>query len=196
MNHIFGYTHRLSLALQDADLDLVEASREASVCLNVLEAERNDDAVWDALVDKAQEIGALYQIKPSKPRTVGRQQHRDNVAANTPSQYWRLAMYLPFLDHLINEIRQNLVDPFPGFHAQYLIPAKLGDLDDAGVTMIYDHYGGDLAYDRRQFEQVITRWRTRWQHVLLVDLPRPWYQPSTSRTRSTTRTYTGSYQLC
>ena len=90
------------MVLQDANLDLVEASLEASVCLNVLEAERNDDAVCDGLVDQARELGSLYDVTPSKPRTVGRQQHRV-VNAETPSQYWKLAMYLPFLDHLINE---------------------------------------------------------------------------------------------
>ena len=57
-------------------------------------------------------------------RPAGRQQHRNNVAANTPSAYWKRAMYLPFLDHLVTEINEKLVVPLPGFQAQLLIPGK------------------------------------------------------------------------
>jgi len=40
-------------------LDLVQASKEAEVCPSVLQVERNDDSVWDALLDKATDIAAL-----------------------------------------------------------------------------------------------------------------------------------------
>ena len=55
-----------------AELDLVQASKEAKVCSSVLQGERNDDAVWDALLDKATDIAALY-MNPSIPIRAGRQ---------------------------------------------------------------------------------------------------------------------------
>jgi len=45
----------------------VQASKEAKVCSSVLQAKRNDDSVWDALIDKATDIAALYNINPSIP---------------------------------------------------------------------------------------------------------------------------------
>ena len=98
------------------------ASKEARVCSSVLQAERNDEDVWDALLEKATEIAALYNVDPSIPRRAGRQQHRDNVEAETPSAYWKRAVYLPFLGHLISEVNELLVKPLPGFQAQHLIP--------------------------------------------------------------------------
>ena len=75
-------------------------------------------------MEKAIEIALDYGIDPSSPRTAGRQQHRNNVPVNTPSAYWKRAMYLPFLDHLVTEINEKLMVPLPGFQAQLLIPGK------------------------------------------------------------------------
>ena len=55
-------------------------------------------------MEKAIEIASDYDIDPSWPRTTGRQQHHNNVPADTPSAYWKRAMYLPFLDHLVTEV--------------------------------------------------------------------------------------------
>ena len=38
------------------------------------------------------------------PRVVGRQQHRSNVEAGTPKDYYKRALTIPLLDHLISEI--------------------------------------------------------------------------------------------
>ena len=78
-------------------MDLVLASKEAKVCLSVLQAERNDDDVWGALLHRAKDIAAFYiNINPSISRRAGRQHHRENVEVDTPSDYWKRAVYLPF----------------------------------------------------------------------------------------------------
>ena len=43
-------------------------------------------------------------IEPSMPRVVGRQQHRSNVEAGTPKDYYKSVFTIPLLDHLISEI--------------------------------------------------------------------------------------------
>ncbi|VDI10516.1 Hypothetical predicted protein [Mytilus galloprovincialis] len=43
------------------------------------------------------------------PRAAGRQRHRVNVPPETPSQYWKRAMFLPFLDLLKHELTRRLV---------------------------------------------------------------------------------------
>lgn len=143
-------------------MDLVQASKEAKVCSTVFQVERNDDAVWDALVDKAADIAAFHNIDPSIPRRAGRQQHRENVEADTPSAYWRRAVYFPFLDHLVSELNELLVKPLPGFQAQYLIPGKLQDLSEKCVEDIYNYYGDDMLMTLDEFKREVTRWRHRW----------------------------------
>ena len=99
------------MCTQSPDLDLIQASEEAKTCSSVLNAERNDDAVWEALMEKAIEIASDYGIDPSWPRTAGRQQHHNNVPADTPSAYWKRAMYLPFLDDLVTDIDEKPLVP-------------------------------------------------------------------------------------
>ena len=96
----------------------MQASKEAKVCSSVLQAEGNDDADWDGLLDKATDIAALYNI--NAPRRAERQQHRGNIVAGTPSAYWKKAVYIAFLDHLVSEVNESLVKPLPGFQAQNL----------------------------------------------------------------------------
>ncbi|XP_068704558.1 52 kDa repressor of the inhibitor of the protein kinase-like [Montipora foliosa] len=144
------------------NLDLIQASEEAKTCSSVLNAEKNDDAVWEALMEKAIEIASDYGIDPSSPRMAGRQQHRNNVPANIPSAYWKMAMYLPFLDHLVAEINEKLVVPVPGFQAQLLIPGKLGQLTAEKLKSIHEHYSVDMAIDLEEFKLEVNRWRHRW----------------------------------
>ena len=75
-------------------------------------------------MEKAIEIASDYDIDPSWPRTTGRQQHHNNFPADTPSTYWKRAIYFPFLDHLVTEVNEKLVVPLPDFQAQLLIPGK------------------------------------------------------------------------
>ena len=67
---------------------------------------------------KASSIAEVYNIAPSISKTTERQQHRNNVDADSASAYWKRSLYLPFL-----EIEQ-LVKPLPGFQAQLLIPGE------------------------------------------------------------------------
>ncbi len=70
-------------------------------------------------------------------------------------------MYLPFPDHLLNEMREKLVEPLPGFQAQFLIPGKLERLNDATVDAIYAHYGDDMNITKAEFENEVARWKER-----------------------------------
>ena len=75
-------------------------------------------------MEKAIEIASDYSIDLSSPRTAGRQQHYQNIPADTPSAYWKRAIYLPFLDHLVTEINEKLMVLLLGLQAQLLIPGK------------------------------------------------------------------------
>ena len=66
----------LTFPCKSPDLDLLQASEEARVCVSVLRVERGDDGVWDALMEKATSDAEAYEIQPRIPRTTRRQEHR------------------------------------------------------------------------------------------------------------------------
>ena len=47
---------------------------------------RQDDNVWQELYQDITNLAEKQNVLPSKPRTAGRQQHRDNVPADTRDQ--------------------------------------------------------------------------------------------------------------
>ena len=89
-----------------------------------LSDERNDDQVWDALYTRACDIASEFDIEPCTPRVVGRQRNRANHPAQNPKDYWRVLLYLVFLDHLVSEISNRVISNEERFLGSYPSPVK------------------------------------------------------------------------
>ena len=102
--HILSCLVPLSNLLQKKDCDLYVALEESRIVIRLLNDERNDIEVWNALYEAASDLAETVEVQPSMPRNRGGQRNRPNAPADNPSEYWRLNMYLPFIDHLIAEL--------------------------------------------------------------------------------------------
>ena len=129
------------------------AVEETKVIKRMLENERNDPAVWDALYECAVDIAALVDVGPAFPRLAQRQRHRPNVEATDAS--------ITFVDHLFSELDLRLLNAEPRYSAQYLIPKKLIHITDELVDTIFATYNGDLDVTSIMFHREIERWKTR-----------------------------------
>ena len=56
--HVFSNTVSLSKMLQGENADLIEAVKEASMVINVLNTERNDPSVWKELYERGKQLAA------------------------------------------------------------------------------------------------------------------------------------------
>ena len=156
-------TTHLSKNLQKINYDLPKSSEEAAVLIDRLQAERLDEDVWEALLERATEMGRPHQITPSVPRVVGRQTLRNNTPGNNISQYWRRNLYLPFIDHLLQQLRGRLLVPRPHFIAQYLLPARLHMLTPELAAQVFLPFTDIPENIQAQQAAEIRRWRVRWQ---------------------------------
>ena len=86
---------------------------------------------------------AATNVLLSMPKNRACQQNRSNVTVDNPSAYWKLNIYLPFIDHLLAE----LLTSEQRYKAQYLLPKKVADLTHDLVNEVYDSYEGD--YNKR-----------------------------------------------
>jgi DNA-nicking Smr family endonuclease len=86
---------------------LVEAASEAETVISSLRKIRQDENVWQELYQDIPKLAEKQNVLPSKPRTAGRQQNRDNVPADTPKEYWRRSVYYPLLDHIAIELETS-----------------------------------------------------------------------------------------
>lgn len=171
VENILQIVHPLSIMLQAKTFDLIEAVAEAKVVVHHLDTKRNDDTEWDTLFDKATDLADKVDKVPVIPRGAARQQHRANVPAATPKEYWKRALYYPFIDHMMQELQDRLVGNEDRFRAEQFIPTKLHGLTDAITRQVYDTYVDDLPADNfGVFHTEVGRWKTRWSIAIN---PRP-----------------------
>ena len=65
----------------------------------------NIEDIWTEWFDLAVTTAANIGVVPSIPRRTNQQQHRDNVPAQTSSDYHKRAVANPLLDHLESEMK-------------------------------------------------------------------------------------------
>ena len=57
--------------------------------------------------NKAVEMAARIEVTPCVPRSVGHQTQRNNVPASNPEEYFKRAITIPFLDHIMQELNSR-----------------------------------------------------------------------------------------
>lgn len=144
--HVLTPLNSLSAVLQGKTQDLLEAAKESKTVISMLSAERVNDDLWESIFEEAVDM---------RVRNFARRQcHRGNVPGDNPSEYWKRNLYLPFVDHLVNELNDRLVQNKNQFSAQYLIPSQIGNITRAKMTELYDTFGEDLpANDNNEFQR-------------------------------------------
>ena len=116
---VMALTIVLSRSLQKVNQDLFEAMESVNFVRTTMETWRqgggdqndsNDDE-WendDGVYSDANRLAQIANITLNMPRLVGRQTCRNNTAASTPSEYYKRAIWYPFLDCTL----QSLQDKF------------------------------------------------------------------------------------
>jgi hypothetical protein len=101
----------LSKHLQKANIDYNEAFSYIQTVINRFQESRNSfDEYFSKLYEQAVDICTTFNIEIKKPRVVGRQTCRNNVKADSPEEYYRRAMAIPLLDHVISNLKERFDD--------------------------------------------------------------------------------------
>lgn len=169
VEHVLAACVQLSKLLQSTTCDLLQASVEAQVVIAQISGERNDVLVWQALFEQATQMARSVGVEPTAPRGGRHQQHRPNVPAGDSSEYWRINMFLPFVDHLLTELDERLLQGHNRYKIQYLLPVHVRDLDAAKIQEIHQVMRNDLECDEASFLRECDRWKVR----CATSLPRP-----------------------
>ena len=161
-----SYVLCISVSLQKKARDVCDAYSEISTVLKAIEQVRECvDEKSKQWFQEAQDMGDPFNApQPSMPRFCGRQLHRDNIPSDTPEEYFRRSITIPFLDQLI----QHLSSRFSALQSTAvrglcLVPSVLvslktsDDLDDL-IRMYQD----DLPLPAT-WEAELHRWKLSWQ---------------------------------
>jgi len=161
----FLYTLQLSISLQSKQQDLSKALSDIMVIRCALEELReNADVNFKKMFKDIVEFAAKVDVEISMPRVCGRQTHRVNINVTDPETYFKIKVYLPFLDYIIQALHtrfdDRLSDVMP---LEGLIPSNFSFYDDDSIlkaAMIYDK---DLKYsDSSCLRAELHMWRCQW----------------------------------
>ena len=101
----------MTTSLQLCAKDIVRAYGEVTHVISVLEHTRVDIvATHKAWHEEAVLIGSKVNVEPSIPRQCKRQSNQDNTPAEDSEAYYRRILTIPFLDHLIVEMKSRFSD--------------------------------------------------------------------------------------
>ena len=102
------YTQALTSSLHAEAKDIVREINTViatvqEVCDNI---DTHHSRWFLTISDMLSQVG----VEPSVPRRCGRQIHRSNLPAGTPSEYYRRTISIPVVDHLLSELRSRFGD--------------------------------------------------------------------------------------
>ncbi|XP_051856939.1 52 kDa repressor of the inhibitor of the protein kinase-like [Antechinus flavipes] len=162
----------LPLDLQRGDPDLLHLSAEANLVLQRLRKMKDkDDPGFEGLYDDVKLLAASVGVAESPPLVCGRPVSPDAFNAQDLREGYRTSLFIPFLDHVMSELQEQLLDGSPRFLAQYLIPAKLPLLESQEAeAALHDAFQGDLP-SPDTFHLELQRWRANWTEVPREERP-------------------------
>lgn len=90
-------------ALQSRNCNLVDAYQDVALATECIRDARKDDNSWKSAWKKIEHVASAAGITIFKPRTATVQQHRANAGSSSQSSsdYYRINVYYPFIDHVI-----------------------------------------------------------------------------------------------
>lgn len=168
----FAYTLQLSQVLQSKQQDLSKALSNVTVVRQALEANRkNAHQSFKEIMNSVTKLALKVGAEITMPRTCGRQTKRVNVNAKDPEEYYKISIFIPFLDNLINQLhfrfdkRLQQIMPLEG-----LIPTNFGHYDDESILAAASIYENDFPVSMMScLKAEIFIWKKQWE--LETNLP-------------------------
>ncbi|CAI6345265.1 unnamed protein product [Macrosiphum euphorbiae] len=137
-----------------------------STVRQALETKRkNADQAFKEIMISVTELALKVGAEITMPRTCGRQTNRVNVNAKDPEEYYKISIFIPFLDNLINQLhyrfdkRLQQMMPLEG-----LIPTNFGHYDDTSILAAASVYENDFSVSMMScLKAEIFIWKKQWE---------------------------------
>lgn len=164
----FGFTKSLSILIQGSSMDIVTAYEKIKLVKNEYsEIRMNADREFEKLFQLMLQMASLSNENGQPmgiPRRCGRQVHRSNIQADTPEQYWRRVVFVPYLDSLIEELDSRFSQlSIQAIRGLCLIPVNLEQLDDQRFNDLKSYYEADMP-SAKTFDQEVRLWKREWEN--------------------------------
>ena len=159
-----SYMQGLSKSLQERTLDVSLALKNVNVVrMSIQECRDKAELYHGRWFSEATNLANSLDVSVNKPRTCRRQTQRANMPAETVEEYYRKAVAIPFLDHLLQEMNSRFSD----LHEKatlglMLVPSELAKLDsNATAEEGFSYFFDDLP-SPQCLSAEIQQWKMKW----------------------------------
>ena len=143
-----SFIEPLARKLQTVGVSVLSVKSLISSLQNVVSQERTDLNIASKIYEEACEITGVKAL--TRPRVVEIQAYRDNVSAESTSQYFHRAIYLPYVDGLSCSLRERFRDNPSFFALLSLLPSnKPTQIDEI-----------ERSYSLNNLESEVRLWRS------------------------------------
>ena len=106
VSHLLEVTRPSTKQLQSPHIDVLSSVEKVNLLYSMFMRMRNEiTELHQEWFDEAVELAKKVSTLPSKPRTAQKQLHRQNTPSDSPSEYYRRVISVPFLDHMTSQIQ-------------------------------------------------------------------------------------------
>ena len=178
LSHVLGETKSASVKLQAKEIDLVGAITEIDSVVETLKSWREDEmaAKFVSIFQSATAMYAKRENDPTieipKPRLAIRQRNRNNVPTDSAMEFYRRAVWLPFLDTMLSQFAER-------FNSQAkivmgmctIIPSQCVDSNVSQFLKASSIYGQFLDGGSAACEIEYGRWQRKWAKIAKSERP-------------------------
>ncbi|GBM62982.1 repressor of the inhibitor of the protein kinase [Araneus ventricosus] len=148
---------------------LVVAARDAGVAVAVTEPA---GTVLGAALPVVKEIAAKLDIKEEIPRVCRLQTVRNNVPGSTEEEYYRRAVYVPYLDDFWNSLKERFESHKETVTSlQHILPEFCTKTDFYSLEAAFDFYEEYLSH-KEVMQSEFMSWKEKWSQEKSENLPK------------------------
>jgi len=89
----------ISAQLQNKQINLLECQNHIKRLISILYKERNE---FDSIFTECEKFSCSIDVELKIPRIVSKQSKRANYSTEDPKEYYKLSLFLPYIDSLIS----------------------------------------------------------------------------------------------
>ena len=149
---ISGYIEPLAVMLQERGLCIIKAKKMVMNLKDLLEEERNSDGFVDEIYKETCDLVGVKEL--SRPRIVTNQVHRSNTPSSSSFEYYKLSLFLPYMDSLIQSLNDRFIENDEFFALFSILPPNEPQ-NLVNVENLYglDNLSSEVKLWRRELSQ-------------------------------------------
>jgi len=174
LNKVFALGLILSKVLQQTSIDLKEAMSLAQNTRQELQEIRlNAEKEFGDIFERVKSLAEKIDIEINMPRISKRQTNRCNIQTDDPEIFYRVSVFIPYIDKFINELEERFTNhqsTLTNFHSLFKESGYEEDL--ISLTKQYSEDLEDVGNRDEVFKNEFKLWQRKLKSLLEIDKPK------------------------